>query len=141
MMYNPPTFLTVDVVAGVLAEFDWPAPYQLEEEGDGVVIRFPRAGLHLIEGFESEMWMTVLGEYTGLDRNVDLTDILVALRGEQDLAEVSLIDEPEPFATLSKVENGIRDLCTLVLTYLRPALTGNNNFWIGPYLRRYGPRS
>jgi hypothetical protein len=137
-MYNPPTFLTVEVVAAVLAEFDWPAPYALEQDEDGVVVRFPQAGLHVIEGFESDMSMTFLREYTGLDRNVALVDALVALRGERDLPEVVLIDDPEPFATLSKVRNGIQDLCTLVLAYFRPALTGDNS-WTQAYLRRYGP--
>lgn len=135
-MYNPPAFLTVDVVADVLAEFDWPAPYTLEEDEDGVVIRFPRAGLHVIEGFESEMWMTLLSEFTGLDRNVDLVDALVALRAERDLPEVALIDDPEPFATLPKVANGIRDLCTLVLAHFRGWIAGEDDRWVEVYQRR-----
>jgi hypothetical protein len=135
-MYTPPTFLTVGVVADVMAEFDWPAPYTLEEDEDGVVIRFPHAGLHVIEGFESEMWMTLLREYTGLDRNVDLVDALVALRAERELAEVALIDDPEPYATLLKVRNGIRDLCTLALAHFRGWIAGADDSWVEVYRRR-----
>lgn len=135
-MYNPPTFLTVDLVAGVLAEFDWPAPYTLEEDEDGVVVRFPHAGLHVIEGFESEMWMTLLGQYSGLDRNVDLVDALVALRAERELPAVALIDDPEPFATLSKARNGIRDLCALVLAHFRDWIAGEDDSWVEVYRRQ-----
>ena len=36
-MYNPPTFLTVALLFEVLAEFDWPARYALEDDlPDGV---------------------------------------------------------------------------------------------------------
>ena len=136
-MYNPPTFLTVEVLSEVLAEFDWPAPYILEEHEDGVVVRFPRASLFVMEGFESHMRLSFLRHPGELDRNVDLADAMIALRDEQDLPPVELIDDPEPFATLSKVRNGIRDLCTLVLAYFRPALTGDNS-WTQAYLRRFG---
>jgi len=41
-IYTPPTFLTPQVLADVLAEFEWRAPYTLEEdEPDGVFVHFP----------------------------------------------------------------------------------------------------
>jgi hypothetical protein len=135
-MYNPPTFLTMEVLADVLAEFDWPAPYILEEHADGIVVRFPRASLYVTEGFESHMRLTFLRHPRGLDRNIDLVDALVALRSEQELPEIALIDDAEPFATLSKVQNGVRDLCTLVLSYFRPTLLGDTS-WVVAYQRRF----
>jgi hypothetical protein len=55
-MYMPPRFLTVDVLAGVLAERSWPAPYTLEDDlPDGIEIVLPRCTLFASEGFESEM--------------------------------------------------------------------------------------
>lgn len=135
-MYNPPTFLTVALLADVVGEFEWPAPYVLEDDlPDGIAVVFPRCTLYFSEGFESHMTLKFLSEDTGLDRSVTLTEVLVALRSFEELPDVELIRDPTPHATLDKVRNGIRDLCTLVLTHLRPTLLGDFS-WVDIY-RRY----
>lgn len=49
-MYSPPTFLTPEVLAEVLAEFPWPAPYTLEDDRpDGIEVRLPRCHLYVTE--------------------------------------------------------------------------------------------
>jgi hypothetical protein len=136
-MYDPPKFLTMDLLAEVLAEFQWPAPYTLEDElPDGIIVVFPRCRLFFVEGFESEMSLKFLPEDTGLDETVTLKHALVALRSDPErsgaLPEPRLINYFSPKASEEKVRNGIRDLCTLVLTYLRPCLLGDFS-WVERY--------
>jgi hypothetical protein len=136
MMYNPPTFLTPEVLAGVLAEFSWPAPYTLEDDRpDGIVVKFPLCHLYVSEGFESNMDLTFLPESTGLDESVSVAVALEALRTAP--ARVlppppSLLNYFSPQASLEKVVNELRDLCTLLSIYFQSALVGNFD-WIGTY--------
>ena len=134
-MYNPPTFLTVELLAEVLGEFDWPAGYTLDEDEDGIAVRFPDATFYVGEGFESQMEAWLHHPASGLGLGVNLLRVLAALRLDGPLPPVRLIDDPEPYATEAKVRNGIRDLCTLVLAYLPLALIGDLG-WVDA-VRRY----
>ena len=98
-MYNPPRFLTPDVLADVFAEFSWPAPYTLEEDFDGIEVCFPRCHLYVTEGFESDMSLKFLPESTGLDCSVSVVDALAVLRevpGRTLPAPPTLIDYFSP---------------------------------------------
>jgi hypothetical protein len=135
-MYNPPTFLTPEVLAEVLAEFPWPAPYTLEEDlPDGIEIRLPRCHLYVSEGFESDMDLSFLPESTGLDHLVSVGSALRALSEDPDRTlppPPKLIDYFSPGASLDKVKNELRDLCTLLFTYFRPSLDGDFD-WVAAY--------
>jgi hypothetical protein len=136
MMYNPPTFLTPDVLAEVLAEFSWPAPFSLEDDcPDGIEIRLPQCHLYVTEGFESNMNLKFMPDSTGLDRSVSVADALAALRKDPQRTlppRPKLIDHVSPHASLDKVKNELRDLCTLLFTYFRPSLEGNFD-WVAAY--------
>jgi hypothetical protein len=135
-MYNPPTFLTPEVLAEVLAELPWPAPYTLEDDRpDGIEVRLPRCHLYVTEGFESEMELKFLPESTGLDRSVSVRDALGALYKDPERILPpcpKLIDYFSPGASLDKVKNQLRDLCTLLFTYFRPSLEGDFE-WVPTY--------
>jgi len=136
-MYNPERFLTEKLAAEVLAEFAWPAPYTLEDwQPDGIAIVFPRCTLMLSEGFEGEMAMHFLPEQTGVTDDLSVTHAIIALRELSDAASLppppALISDHSPGASLAKVKNGIRDLSTLVLTYLGPCLLGDFA-WVAAY--------
>ena len=135
-MYSPPTFLTPGVLAEVLAEFPWPAPYTLEDDRpDGIEIRLPHCNLYVTEGFESNMDMKFLAESTGLDRSVSVADALAALHNDPGRVlppRPQLLDFFSPRASLDKVKNELRDLCTLLFTYFGPSLVGDFD-WVTAY--------
>jgi hypothetical protein len=139
-MYSPPTFLTPEVLLQVLAEFFWPGPYTVEDDRpDGIEVRLPRCHLYVTEGFESNMELKFLPATTGLSRSVSVAEALDALR--KDPARTlpprpKLLDYFSPHASLDKVKNELRDLCTLLFTYFRPSLVGDFD-WIEAY-RTYG---
>ena len=139
-MYNPPTFLTPEVLAEVLAEFPWPAPYTLEDDRpDGIEVRLPRCHLYVTEGFESNMELKFLPESTGLDRSVSVGDALGALREDPNrvlLPRPKLIDYFSPGASLDKVKNELRDLFTLLFTYFRSSLEGDFE-WVATYRAKH----
>ncbi len=141
-MYNPPKFLTPAVLSEVLAERTWPSPYKLVEDFDGIEIRLPRCRLYVSEGFESEMDLSFLPESTGLDELLPIGDVLRALSadpGRELPPEPPLIDFFSPGASLEKVTNQLRDLITLLFTYVPQALTGDFA-WVEAY-RQHGASS
>jgi hypothetical protein len=130
-MYNPPKFMTMKVLAEVLAEFKWPAPYTLEDElPDYIAVVFPKCTLFFEEGFESNMGLRFSADNTGLDMDVKLKDVLVSMGGVGNTP--GLIKHFAPTASLDKVKNGIRDLCTIILTHFRSSILGDFN-WVEKY--------
>src|SRR5689334_9461134 len=136
MMYNPPAFMTPDVLGDVLAEFSWPASYVLDDDRpDGIEIRLPLCQLYASEGFESDMQLKFLPESTGLDRPVSVGDAHAALRQDPERAlpaRPKLIDFFSPQESPEKVRNELRDLFTLLFTYFHPPLTGDFE-WVAAY--------
>jgi hypothetical protein len=126
-MYTTPTFLTVDVLAKVLSEYQWPGSYTLEDElPDGITMELPKCTLYFREGFESDM--SIIFPTVDLDYNVDLTEVLMALRSQNALPDIPApkpVGKHIPGASLEKVENELRDLCNLLHAYLRPTLDGD----------------
>lgn len=142
-MYHPPRFLTSEVLAEVLAEFTWPAPYTLDEDFDGIEVHLPCCHLYVTEGFESNMDLAFLPESTGLDEMLSVGDALRALKADPDRARTlpprpKLIGYFSPQASLDKVKNELRDLCTLLFTYFQPSLSGDFS-WVATY-RTYGSK-
>jgi hypothetical protein len=135
-MYNPPSFLTPEVLAQVLAAFPWPATYVLEDDRpDGIEIRLPRCHLYATEGFESNMDLKFLPESTGLDVSVSVVDAITALCADPHRTlpqRPKLIACFSPQASLEKVKNELRDLLTLLFTYLEPSLHGDFD-WVSAY--------
>lgn len=137
-MYNPPEFLTPEVLAEVLAEFTWPAPYTIHRLLDGIEVRLPRCRLYATEGFESDMDLAFLPESTGLDDIVSVGDALRVLSGDPDRVlphEPELINFRGTHASLEKVKNELRDWFTLLFTYFRPSLEGDFS-WVA-YFREH----
>lgn len=136
-MYNPPTYLSLELVAEIVSEYQWPAPYELEDElPDCVAMCFPSSTLLFVEGFESVMDLQFTVEDTGTAYNLGFTHALMALyplaeRGGSPLTLGLIMDDP-PGASLHKVANGIRDLCTIALTHLQPVILGDFS-WVAKY--------
>ncbi len=136
-MYSPPSFMTPEVLSQVLLEFPWPEPFALvDDRPDGIEIDFPHCRLYAMEGFESVMDLTFLPESTGLEEMVSIGDAIRVLASDPMRAlpaEPRLINFVSPKASLEKVQNGLRDLITLLLTYFRPSLEGDFS-WVGAYV-------
>lgn len=81
------------------------------------------------------MDLKFLPESTGLDRSVSVGTALRALREDPSRTlppPPKLIDFFSPHASLDKVKNEVRDLCTLLFTYFRPSLDGDFD-WVATY--------
>lgn len=134
-MYDPPKYLTPAVLAEVMAEFPWPAPYTLKADYDGIEVALPRCHLYVTEGFESDLDLAFLPESTGLGEMVSISDVLRVLSADPRGVlppEPKLINFFGPGASLEKVKNGLHDLFTLLFTYFRPSLEGDFD-WIETY--------
>ena len=121
-------FLSVATLKRVLDEFQWPEPYELEDElPDGVAMVFPRCTLFWVEG--DGVAIQFLSQDTHFDAKLTHKHALRAVRSKLDPAtappEPPLIDDIASMPSLEKFRNNVRDLCTLVLTYLRPTLAGD----------------
>lgn len=129
-MYMPPTFMTLDLVAAIVAEFDWPTSYSLEDwRQDGIAMVLPGCTVLFEEGFESEMEAYFLPRNTGLENAVTVYHALLP-RGDLDIP--GLINYFCPEATVEKVQNGLRDLCTTLLYHFRSSLLGDFD-WVPAY--------
>jgi hypothetical protein len=135
-MYHPPTFLTPELLAEVLAEFSWPVAYTIvDDRPDGIEVRLPRCHLYFTEGFESEMNLKFLSESTGLDRSVSISEAIAALRSDtgRRLPPMPALREYfSPGASAEKVRSELHDLCALLQTYLRSSLEGDFE-WMTAY--------
>jgi hypothetical protein len=139
-MYNPPTFLTRQILDEILSEFKWPAPYTIGDDSctaDGVDVRFPKCTLFFVEGFESEMSLYFSHVETKTEYALTLfTAIHYVLdpQAKQDpnFQEPKLTGYFEPAASLEKVKNGLRDICLLLQTYLLPCIEGDFS-WVEKY--------
>jgi hypothetical protein len=136
-MYSPKTYMTMEVLSEVLAEFEWPAPYTLEDDlPDGIIMAFPNCRLYFDEGFESHMRLMFLPEDTGTDKTLTLGHALQTIRSDPDRAELPptppLINDIASSPSVEKVKNGVRDLAMMVLTYLQPCILGDFS-WVEKY--------
>lgn len=136
-MYEPKKYLTMQVASEVLAEFEWPERYVLEDwSPDGIAMVFPKCILIFSEGFESDMDLVFSAEDTGLDEMLTLTDALLAIKSTSDPVSLPpappLIREHIPHASLEKVKIGIRNLSMLILTYLPSCMLGDFR-WVETY--------
>lgn len=133
-MYNPPRYMTKEVVSKVLAEFVSPAAYTVDDAGlpDDVSVLFPGCTLVLIESFESDMHMSF--ELPSCEPLIDLGSALRWLGdGMSPPTTPGLNTFFSPGASLEKVEYGLRNIFLMVLTHFRETLVGDTG-WGERYL-------
>ncbi|WP_212005045.1 hypothetical protein [Chitinophaga sp. HK235] len=127
--YDPPTFLTTELVAEIMAEFEWPASYILEDSGLMVEVKFPRCTLFIQEGFDSDLELRFSTADTHTRYSLSITHALTYLVPEAemnpDFKPPKLDTNIGIFPTLQKVESGTRNLCLLMQAYLLPCIKGD----------------
>jgi hypothetical protein len=132
-MYNPPTYLTRDVLVMILDEFIWPSTYTISEQDnsvDGIKVYFEKCNLFFREGFESEISLFI--SKGGVNKNkywtsFELINYVYAPKIENAVAfkKPILNNHFSSYASLEKVKYGLRDNCILLQTYLMPCLNGD----------------
>ena len=132
-MYNPPNFLTKEVLLEILQEFHWNSPFDIREEDitiDGIRVRFPKSILYFCEGFESDMSVYLLD--TSLESNnyissFELINYIYAPEVEcsKFFVPPKLNNYFSPMASLEKVKFELRDICILLQCYLMPCIDGD----------------
>ena len=137
--YNPPSYMTLEVLSAILKEFEWPAPYILEDDlPDGIVMHFPNSNLYFREGFEGEMLLEFLTEDTHTSYNLEIGHALLVIvpESQRDGKPITpdLLDNWVPKTSLEKVECQIRNLCKIVLYHLKSCILGDFN-WVKEYLK------
>lgn len=131
-MYSTPKFMTKQVLAEVLAEFQWPAAYELDDSDlpDGIAVRFPKFELFFSEDFSSEMSLSFPAEATGLDDAVEMSEVRIALGGGNTPGLI--LNDAVGAASLLKAKSQLRNLCKIVLHEFRSSILGELT-WIEPY--------
>ncbi|HHG84499.1 MAG TPA: hypothetical protein ENJ82_07110 [Bacteroidetes bacterium] len=124
------SYLTLDVLRSVLQEFTWPSAFELEDDlPDGIIVIFPKCQLCFSEDYLGEVYLSFLPEDTGAQQMLQVGHAILALHPESERGEgpltPGLIEDISVTASLEKVQNGLRDLCTIVLTHLQDTLQGD----------------
>ncbi|MBP9106491.1 MAG: hypothetical protein KBF56_07035 [Gemmatimonadaceae bacterium] len=122
--------LTRAVLTEVLAERAWPGPLRLDDYlPDGIAMVLPKCTLFFEEGFESDMSVWFDADQVGLDEPVSLRDIMISRGG---IETPGLVRRFSPRASLDKVKDEVRDLCTILFTHFRSSLDGDF-VWVPAY--------
>jgi hypothetical protein len=124
------SYLTMEIVREVLAEFEWPAPYELEDDlPDGILVAFPRCRLTISDDYLGDVHLHFSTEDTGTKDMLSLGHAMAAFvpRPEHGApaSTPGLSHDMSIRGSVEKVRNNLRDLCTILLTHLRPVLLGN----------------
>lgn len=136
-MYTPQKYMTLEVVEEVVAKFDWPVAYELEDDlPDGVILVFPSCHLLIAEGFESDVTIKFPSDETGLPTSLTMQEALLGLKtigfATATPPSLPLINDRSPYGSLTKVKNELHDQCLIVLTHFRSCLQGDFS-WVESY--------
>ncbi len=132
-MYNPETFLTKELLIEVLENYNWDENYTIHEDDctvDGIKVRFPKCILYFREGFESEMSLYLANPLLDKPKYWSSFDLITYVfapiyKKIKDFKEPKYIDDPDSFASESKVIIGINNLCIAAQTYLKSCISGD----------------
>ena len=134
--YHPKTYMTEELLEEILKEFEWPELYELEDDlPDGISVIFPECELYFVEFAEGQIEITFLADNIQTDYDVSIISAILALKEQKDYEKPKLIADDSPFASFEKVQNGIKDNCTLLQHYLLPCIQGDFS-WVDEFKRQ-----
>ena len=144
-MYNLKTYLTIDIFNEILKEFEWPCSYKTEELAvDGLKLHFPKCTLIVDEEpMEGEIYAIFPNCYTGrtnMQGSLKLLDAVGVIR-EKKLKDPNYKDpvlhDLDIYPSLNKVEDGCRNICILIQTFLLSCVVEGDFSWIDDYKKEY----
>lgn len=122
-------FLTLELVEEIMGNFDWPAPYALQEEALGIMVSFPKCSYLLQQGFEGDVVLTFLQKDTQYIYPLKLGHALLAIVPEAERKDSpltpGLINDQSIYPSEEKMRNYLKDTCTILLFHLQPCLLGD----------------
>ena len=131
-----PFLLNESLVAEEIAQFDWPVPYELEDDmPDGINVCFPRSNFFFMEGLEGRISVGFLkGDTKIKDMNLTIQDALEVLAPEVNTrATYDFFDIPGEKSE-EKVRAGIKRCLGFIHEHLQGVVQGD--FSWAPEARR-----
>ncbi|MCH9687925.1 MAG: hypothetical protein K0V04_41225 [Deltaproteobacteria bacterium] len=138
-MLDYESHLNTAIVEEVLAEYEWPVPWEVEDDlPDGILVHFPASGFALSDDYVGDVHLSFLEQHTGAG-GVGIPEAMLVLVPEPERPPgpltPGLISDPSTSPSASKTRNELRDLFTILLTHFRPTLLGDFS-WAETYRDR-----
>ncbi len=141
--YTPPKkLLTIEVFTEIIEQYEWPAPYTIENLlPKGIIMRFPKCNLVFVEAFQSTIELDFLVSDTHSPYTLELGHALSVVspqaeRKGKPLVE-GLFNDNFPLPSIEKVQHGIHDICKIVLAHLTPCILGDWS-WLPKHFEKMG---
>lgn len=127
--YNPPTFLTEELLNEELEKFKWSEKYSIDWASNGLMVVFPKCKVYFQEGFESNMSASIF-DLTFKKKYWEIYDLVNYVyepikQNENSFVEPEYHHRMDGFASEEKVRCGIEDLCLTIQTYLMDCINGD----------------
>src|SRR5690606_34486618 len=122
--------LNLKSLSEILREFEWPEPYQLEDEmPDGIVMAFAKSNFLFTETPDGDIIVKFHPEDLGIDESLHLGHALSVIVPESErtngIATPGLVEYEIPFPSKEKTEVGIRNACKIILTHMKGVISGD----------------
>lgn len=130
------SFLTVELMAQILQEFEWPAEYELIDDlPDGIIVSFPKSNFVFMDGMNGQIVVKFLVEDTHTTDQLDVFHALLTLVPESERSGPllpELTKYTSPFMSRENTQTGIRNNCNLILANLGGVISGDFS-WVKKY--------
>jgi hypothetical protein len=139
-MYYPPNYLNREILEKILSEYEWPASYTIGDDDcpfDGIEVVFPKCSLFFREGSSGDIDILFSHLQTNTDYGLSISHaVYYVFRPEliknSEFKEPEYYDTSYPFTSIEKVENGVRNMCILLQTFLLSCIKGDFS-WVEKY--------
>jgi len=137
-MDSQASFLTPSLLQEIVAEFQWPIDYRIEDnDPDGVIMEFPDCGLIFSEDCDGGVDVRFFAEQTKTNYNLRIFHAMQVFvpenkRTNGKIPGLNTIPIRSPFPLLENTTNGIRNACTILTQFLMPVVQGDFT-WVEEY--------
>ncbi len=136
------SFLTPILLEKIVAEYQWPIDYTIEDDDpDGVIMEFPNCGLIFSDDCDGGVDVRFFPEHTNTSYNLHIFHAMQVFvpenkRSNGKIPGLKAIPISSPFPSLDNTTNGIRNACTILTQYLTPVIQGDFT-WVDEYRRMF----
>lgn len=130
-------YLTISRLSEILAEYDWPDTYTIEDDmPDGIMVAFSRSAFYFVEESDGCIQIRFLPRDTKGHPGLHIGHALMVLAPNLDLSRYDTQGNG-PFSSMIKVHTNVKTCCDVLLTYLRPVILGDFS-WVDEIIRQQG---